>query len=96
MAQKLEYSLNLRGVKFQDLSNLQDEVELELDRFLTPFLTSKSSNRKITIVVGRGLNSTRLIEGKNPLRFYTEQYLQKLGMNWRGNVLNPGIIELSC
>jgi hypothetical protein len=69
-----------------------------LDRFLNPFLNSKSGNqnRKIEIVVGRGLNSNTFIDGKNPLRFYTEMYLHKTGFDWKNNGLNPGIIEVYC
>jgi hypothetical protein len=84
-----EYTLNLRNHVFLDLSNLQNEVELALDQFLKPFIKSNSKTRKITIIVGRGLNSARFISGKNPLRFYTEVYLGKTGFDWKNNALNP-------
>jgi|688.fasta_scaffold157733_3 hypothetical protein len=98
MANSQQKSLNLRGHRFQDLSNLENEIEIVLDRFLNPFLNSKSGNqnRKIEIVVGRGLNSNTFIDGKNPLRFYTEMYLHKTGFDWKNNGLNPGIIEVYC
>jgi hypothetical protein len=93
---KKQTELNLRGIRFNDLSDLQNEVELILDKFLRPYLKSNNHNKRLTIVVGRGLNSSTFIDNKNPLRFYTENYLNMLGMEWKNNSLNQGVIEVFC
>lgn len=41
-----------------------------------------TSGHKFHIIVGKGHNSRRHIQGKNPLRFYTEEYLQILGLRF--------------
>lgn len=61
---------------------IQQEIEQKIDKFLSPYLRS----HKITlvrIVVGRGLNSNRLIKGLNPLRYYTQNYLDRLGLEYK-------------
>lgn len=94
MYQNSHHILNLRSAKFKDLSDLQNEVELILDKFLRSFLLSNKAKTNLCIIVGRGLNSTTFIKGKNPLRFYTENYLDKVGIVWKNNLLNSGIIEV--
>lgn len=94
MHQNSRHTLNLRSTRFQNLSDLQNEVELILDKFLRSFLLSNKAKPNLFIIVGRGLNSTTFIKGKNPLRFYTENYLDKVGLVWKDNLLNPGIIEV--
>jgi hypothetical protein len=88
------HTLNLRSTKFYDLGNLQNEVEMILDKFLRAFLLSKHSKPILFIIVGRGLNSKTFINDKHPLRFYTENYLDKVGLFWKNNLLNPGVIEV--
>jgi|GEM_PF-3711150 len=75
--------LNLRGMSFDHNFDLQNQVERIVDQFLTPFLTTKNTNQpNPRIIVGRGLNSKKLIAGKNPLRYYTENYLNKIGLSF--------------
>jgi hypothetical protein len=75
------YKLDLHNFKPIDYGLLEIELEFKLDSFLRPLLNLKSC--KIEIVVGKGLNSKRFINGKNPLRFYTEKYLQKLNLDYK-------------
>jgi Smr domain len=89
--------LNLRNQYFDSSSHIQQEVEVLLDRFLLPYMNKK--NITLRIVVGKGINSNTNINGKNPLRFYTEQYLKSLGFNYRNGSYNEGqegviIVEL--
>ena len=35
------------------------------------------------IITGKGIHSKHFIEGKNPLRYYTENYLDKIGFAWK-------------
>lgn len=81
-------TLNLRQHKFVDLSHLQSEIEVILDQFLAPCLNR--SRFCVTIIVGKGANSKRFINGKNPLRYYTEQYLKKLGLPFRNGQFHEG------
>lgn len=76
--------LNLRA-KFAastySSSDLATEVELSLDNFLRPYL--HRNQVRLRIVVGKGTRSQVLIAGKNPLRHYTELYLQKMNLPFR-------------
>jgi hypothetical protein len=74
-------TLNLRGIDFQNDPNIQNSIEVILDGFLVSFLNKKNLN--LSIIVGKGVNSKNLIKGKNILRFYTENYLNILGLSWR-------------
>jgi hypothetical protein len=85
MSRDNNYVLDLHRLWFESESFVQEEVELELDRFVTPFLRVKPgrSSIRLTIVVGKGIHSHHFIEGKNPLRYYTEIYLQEVGLAWK-------------
>ena len=74
--------LNLRGQRFDPGFDLQNQVELILDKFISKFLVSNRQNLQIKIIVGKGLSSKKLIKGKNPLRFYTETYLNNMGLSY--------------
>ncbi len=59
--------------------------ESELFQIIDSFIYSKIKTKKATklkIIVGKGIRSTKLINNKNPLRFYTEKYLQMSGLSW--------------
>ena len=45
---------------------------------------------KVGIVVGKGVRSKNKINGKNPLRFYTEQYLDHCEYGWRNGRVGEG------
>ena len=45
---------------------------------------------KLGIVVGKGVRSKNKINGKNPLRFYTEQYLNHCSFEWRNGRFGEG------
>ncbi len=85
MSHQNTFALDLHSLWFESASFVQEEVELELDRFISPFLRVKPGRNpiKITIIVGKGIHSHHYIEGKNPLRYYTEIYLQEVGLSWR-------------
>ncbi len=59
-----------------------EEVSLIIDRFLVSqriinFNHIKTFKKiKLGIIVGKGNGSKRLINGKNPLRYWTETYLK--------------------
>ncbi len=63
----------------------ENDVWLALDRFIVKTKLEKSRqiqsgiHVKICIIVGKGLQSKNLIQGKNPLRYYTENYLNLCG-----------------
>lgn len=90
---KVQQSLNLKNLRIDDVQFMRSEVEQALDKFLLPFLRL-NKNQKVEIVVGRGLNSNFFIEGKHSLLYYTEIYLDKLGLDWRISAINPGLIEV--
>lgn len=77
----MKRELNLRNTQFQNSNHIQQEVEHLVDSFVRPFLQQR--NMALRIIVGKGVNSKRFINGKNPLRYYTENYLNILGLNWR-------------
>lgn len=74
--------LDLHKYRPQDPLFIQSDIENLLDRFLTPFLVKPKADT-LRIIVGKGLRSTRLIAGKNPLRHYVENYLNGLGLNYK-------------
>jgi hypothetical protein len=71
--------LNLHEMYFEGSSFVQDELEEVLDDFITPYLLKPT---RLLIIAGKGIHSKHFIEGKNPLRYYTEKYLEKLGVPW--------------
>lgn len=80
--------LNLRAKSFVGGESLQQEVEGYLDRFLRPHLYR--DRVVLRIVVGKGVNSATYIQGRNPLRYYTEQYLRRLNLSYRSGQLWEG------
>jgi hypothetical protein len=85
--------LDLHFLKLRTGETPQECVERSLDAFLTKYLLFPSV--KLEIVVGRGIGSTRFINGKNPVRFYVEQYLKQMNCPFReGNMVfnEDGII----
>jgi Smr domain len=53
-----------------------------LDNFMSKYLQLKSAD--LEIVVGKGIGSKNFINGKNPLRYYVEQYLDSVGCEYSG------------
>jgi hypothetical protein len=82
-------TLDLHHVKPTKGETVEEAVIRILDRFMVRFLTKKTVD--ISIIVGKGLGSKKLIQGKNPLRYYTEQYLIRVGCTWtNGNIYSEG------
>lgn len=75
-------TLDLHTLRQRPFLTMQEIVESHLDHAIAPLLRRK---KPITlhIIVGRGLNSTRLISGTHPLRYYTESYLKKLRISYK-------------
>jgi hypothetical protein len=73
--------LDLHYFRASDYSSMERELEHKLDNFIHPFLNL--NNCRFEIIVGKGHNSKNLIQGKNPLRYYTESYLNKMGLSYR-------------
>ena len=67
---------------------MRQEVEGYLDRFLRLYLYRERV--ALRIVVGKGINSSSSIQGTNPLRYYTEQYLRRLDLPHRNGQLWEG------
>jgi Smr domain len=74
--------LNLHELYFEGESFVQEELEEILDGFVSPFLMDKS-NPRLLIITGKGIHSRHFINSKNPLRYYTEIYLDKIQVPWR-------------
>ncbi len=73
-------TLDLHDYHFGNYTIFETELNNVLDKFLAPHLNKP--NFQVKIIVGRGLNSTRFINKKNPLRYYTEQYLDQLKLEY--------------
>ena len=73
--------LNLHELYFEGESFVQEELEEVLDRFVSPYLISETKEN-LLIITGKGIHSRHFIDGKNPLRYYTEIYLDKVGVDW--------------
>lgn len=73
--------LNLHDIYFDGEEFVQEELEEILDGFVTPFLLDTVS-QKLLIITGKGIHSKHFINSKNPLRYYTEIYLDKIQVNW--------------
>ncbi len=84
---KPEKILNLRSLVNSELDRfpLQELVFKQIDSFLYPLFKNKNSqlNQKVKIIIGKGINSKNKIQGKAPIRYYTELYLNKLGIVYK-------------
>jgi Smr domain len=74
--------LNLHQLYFEGESFVEEEVEEVIDNFVSPYLLSQNKEELI-IITGKGIHSKHFINGKNPLRYYTEIYLEKAGFDWK-------------
>lgn len=74
--------LNLHQLYFEGESFVEEEVEEVVDNFVSPYLLSQN-REELMIITGKGIHSKHFIEGKNPLRYYTENYLDKIGFTWK-------------
>ena len=75
--------LNLR-VSYRGEPSIEKIVWQRLDKFIYPYLISKRIDyMNLRIIVVKGLGSRNLIDEKNPIRYYTERYLDELGVTWR-------------
>ena len=89
------FEIDLHNLELQNGQTPAEAVEYKLDQFLTPLLLKKLII--VRIVVGKGLTSSRVINGKNPLRHYTENYLIKLGIAWTdASEINGGYGVVQC
>jgi hypothetical protein len=67
----------------------QHDVWHALDKFIVQTKLNKARQIKsglhvqIAIIVGKGLQSKNLIEGKNPLRYFAESYLNTCNYKWK-------------
>jgi hypothetical protein len=73
-------TIDLHHVRIQKNETVQEVVFRKLDKFMARHLICKTAD--LTIIVGKGLGSKNFIDGKNALRYYTEQYLQNVGCTW--------------
>lgn len=80
MVKQTPPTLDLHNFQASDWQFFESELFQKLDEFI--YQHSRSKINKVAIVVGKGLSSRRLIEGKNPLRYYTEQYLNQTALEW--------------
>jgi hypothetical protein len=67
----------------------QEDVWLALDKFISKIKIQNNKkirygqHVKINIIVGKGLQSKNLINGKNPLRYFAENYLNLCGYTFK-------------
>jgi len=61
---------------------IEDKIYRTLDTVFAPLLVKPGNVQQVKIIVGKGMNSKRLIQGKHPVKFYTEKYLSRLGFTW--------------
>ena len=73
--------LDLHTLYFEGESFVQPELEEVLDNFLSPHLMD-TNHTELIVITGKGIHSKHFIHGKNPLKYYTEIYLDKLGLDW--------------
>src|SRR4051812_12348154 len=81
-----EPTLDLHHLQFDSYLEIESKIFHTIDQFLYPILQKSRTAglpQQIKIIVGKGLNSTSQIEGKNPLRYYTEKYLFMLNIKFR-------------
>ncbi len=74
--------LNLHQTYFDGESFVEEELEEVLDSFIAPFLITHDEE-ELLIITGKGIHSKHFIDGKNPLRYYTEKYLDSVGIPWQ-------------
>jgi hypothetical protein len=75
-----QQTLDLHHLEPQPEESVQEAVTRVMDKFMTPHLQKHTVD--ISIIVGKGMRSTRFIDGKNPLRVYVENYLSRVGCSW--------------
>ena len=86
MKQKRTYH-NVGKLDLHDLNpefgeTYQEAAIRSLDKFMSKYLHLKSAD--LEIVVGKGIGSKNFIQGKNPLRYYVEGYLESIGCEFTG------------
>jgi hypothetical protein len=74
-------TLDLHSIKPLPGESHQDCVFRLVDKFITPYLFKPSVD--LRIIVGKGLGSKNFINGKNSLRYYTELYLDGVGIEYK-------------
>lgn len=83
-------TLDLHNFQASGWQFFETELFYKLDSFIFERIKSGQA-LKLEIIVGKGLSSKKWIEGKNPLRFYTEKYLNQANLEWNnGTYLNGG------
>ena len=75
-------TIDLHTLRHKPAHTMQEVVEAYLDHKIAPRLQRKR-DIELHIIVGRGLNSIRLIKGVHPIKYYTEMYLQKLALMYK-------------
>jgi hypothetical protein len=74
--------LDLHHLNFTNVSSVENSIELVMDKFLSPHLESLDKTEKtIVIIVGKGNNTPKdkMVKGVPALRYFTLEYLKKLG-----------------
>jgi hypothetical protein len=95
------HDINGRGnpISEQDVWNVLDNFMHTMEHKHSMKL-KKGFSIKVGVIVGKGVRSKNWINGKNPLRAYTEEYLNHCNLNWRNGRYGEGeegviVVELS-
>ena len=81
--------LNLRNLDFTDSFDIENKIHRHIDSFLYKFL--ENGGVSVKLIVGKGSSSSKFIDKKHPVRYYTEKYLNNLNLPWRnGTYLEQG------
>lgn len=93
---KIAESIDLHHLNGYGQVISQNDVYDALDEFFEDMKAryhgniKKFGRVKIGVICGKGNNSRRHINGKNPLRVYTERYIKHCGYQWRNGKPSEG------
>ena len=74
-------TLDLHHISLDYDLSVEFQIQSKIQTFLLPHLQRQTFIAKI--IVGKGLNSQNFIQGTNPLRFYTQNYLTTLNISFK-------------
>jgi hypothetical protein len=78
-----------KSVSQNDVRNVLDDYFQKMAQKFSLKL-KKGFVVKLGVIVGKGTRSKNTINGKNPLRAFTEEYLNQVGYNWRNGRFGEG------
>jgi len=86
---KITPSLNLRTINHTGHTDLLHTIQQEVDAFIRH---NQANQQRLEIIIGKGLHSKQLKDGRHPVRYIVEDYLKQCGYSFTLDAINPGVL----